>query len=281
MNQVNQEYNYLLKKDKVKHYGWTLRDEPGVLMEVDKSELSVDHAYQRSVNNKKANRIASEWSWVACGVLIVASREDGFFVIDGQHRLHAALKRSDIKNLPCIVFDVDKGVRGEAEGFIASNTERKPMTGVDKFRALLIMKDPAAVLVDKMCAASMRKITTGGSGRTLSCVTQAMLNAGKNPKVFERIYPLVDRLCNDKIMHEYILTGMLYIEMKMPEGESLTDKRWADKILSIGHDRIMDHIRTAKSYYKRGGARIYATGIVDAINFKARKKLVLNGSEAD
>lgn len=281
MNQTNQEISPRIKRDKVTHYGWSLRDEPGVLMDVEKSELSVDHTYQRNVNNLKANKIASEWSWVACGVLIVASRADGFFVIDGQHRLAAALKRSDIKTVPCIVFDVENGVLGEAEGFIASNTLRKPMSGVDKFRALLVMKDPAALLVNRLCTATMRKITTGGTGRNLSCVGHALLNANKHPKVFERIFPLVDRLCNDKIMHEWILNGMMYLELKMPDGESLTDKRWADKILSIGHDRILDGIRTAKAYYKRGGPKIFATGIVDAINFKAKKKLVLKGTEEE
>jgi hypothetical protein len=89
------------KVDKVTRYGWLEADDLGDLCLLSKRDLNVDNRYQRERKHPKVLAIARGWSWPACGVLIVAVREDGrYWVVDGGHRWAAAMERSDITHLP-------------------------------------------------------------------------------------------------------------------------------------------------------------------------------------
>lgn len=63
-------------------------------------DLSVDHAYQRMAEEPSSKRlirhIADNWDWRLCAPLTVSDRappEPGMYVIDGQHRLAAAVEQ--------------------------------------------------------------------------------------------------------------------------------------------------------------------------------------------
>lgn len=115
--------------------------------------LLSDPSYQRSVDNassqKLIERIAANWDWRLCVPLLVASRGEGLFVIDGQHRRDAALKRGDIPHLPCSVVSF-ASVAEEAVIFATSNRERKVMTKLDLFRSAIIAGEPEAVVLDHL-----------------------------------------------------------------------------------------------------------------------------------
>jgi len=96
---MNQEK--AMGKSKIERYGWTVQDGQGELRLISKHDLAVDYAsYQRIANNAKTLVLARDWSWIACGALIVASRGGALHVVDGGHRLVAAMKRDDITMLP-------------------------------------------------------------------------------------------------------------------------------------------------------------------------------------
>jgi len=101
--------------DKTARYAWTIKNAPGEFLMIPKSELEVDHAYQRDrINQRRVEELARAWDWIACGCLVVALRDDNkWFVVDGQHRKLAADQRSDIRELPCLVFET-AGRREEA-----------------------------------------------------------------------------------------------------------------------------------------------------------------------
>jgi hypothetical protein len=90
--------------DKVARYGWTVTDEPGVLRMLHKDHLLVPAEYQRDANEDKVRKIASEWSWLSFGAVIVGHRGGKYYTIDGQHRVLAAKRRSDVGEVPCVVF---------------------------------------------------------------------------------------------------------------------------------------------------------------------------------
>lgn len=119
---------------KVERYGWKTAEGMGVMRLIDKRELRVDHVYQRDENNEdKILAMARNWSWLACGALIVGHRSGLYYVIDGQNRWAASMKRQDIANLPCVVFEV-ADVADEARGFLAANTLRKGLSSVDRLK---------------------------------------------------------------------------------------------------------------------------------------------------
>lgn len=118
------------------------------------SELRLDDSYQRSTDNGASraliNRIATGWDWRMCLPLVVSKRDDGsLWVIDGQHRLAAALLRGDIPFLPCVV-GVYGSVADEAAMFVAMNRARKPMNRLDDFHAAIASGDDVAIEIAQL-----------------------------------------------------------------------------------------------------------------------------------
>lgn len=115
------------------------------------SELRLDDSYQRSTDNGASQalikRIATGWDWRMCLPLVVSKRDDGsLWVIDGQHRLAAAILRGDIQFLPCCV-GVYGSVADEAAMFVAMNRARKPMNRLDDFHAAIASGDEEAITI--------------------------------------------------------------------------------------------------------------------------------------
>lgn len=113
------------------------------------AELHLDDSYQRSTDNGGSQalikKIAAGWDWRMCLPLVVSKRDDGsLWVIDGQHRLAAAMLRGDIPFLPCCV-GVYGSVADEAAMFVAMNRARKPMNRLDDFHAAIASGDSEAI----------------------------------------------------------------------------------------------------------------------------------------
>lgn len=117
-------------------------------------ELSVDQSYQRSIDNEGSRRliasIAANFDWRLCAPLVVSRRPDGSkVIIDGQHRWAAAVRRSDLPQLPCCLFTYDSP-EDEARMFIVANRARKPMNRLDDFHAALAAADEDAVEIQRL-----------------------------------------------------------------------------------------------------------------------------------
>lgn len=77
--------------------------DPGEFRMIDKAALNIDQRNQ--ISESHVQSIANHWSWTAIGMILVSEQADGtLLVLDGQQRKMAADKRSDIQNLPCLVF---------------------------------------------------------------------------------------------------------------------------------------------------------------------------------
>jgi hypothetical protein len=127
---------------------------PPTLEWIAVDRLAIDESYQRATDSAASRRlifhVKTKWNWNYCQPLVVSRRADGsLFVIDGQHRLSAALQRGDIAHLPCVVIsgaDSD----GEASAFVALNTRRQKLSQGDIFNAMLAAGDADAKAVAKL-----------------------------------------------------------------------------------------------------------------------------------
>lgn len=118
--------------------------------------LAVDPAYQRSIDNNASRaliaKITKNWDWDLCQPLIVSRRSDNsLFVVDGQHRLAAAIERNavianDIEQLPCFICNYGD-VSEEAQRFVDFNRNRKSLKPVDLWRAALAAQEPDAMAI--------------------------------------------------------------------------------------------------------------------------------------
>lgn len=271
-------------RSKVEHYGWTVVDEPGKIMYLPKETLKVDPSYQREETERKVLRIASEWSWMACGTILVADRSGEYFVFDGWHRVNAAMRRSDIANLPCLVFMVSE-VSQEAKGFLRANTDRQAMTAVEKFNAKIMTGDMASIKVQEMVAKAGYKITKAGSApRTLACVSALQREVIQHPEAFDRVWPLIVEACGGDIITEHVVQSIGFIEHALEKkgaGESLTRNPWRARVLALGGDGIANAAKKAAAYYAKGGSRVWASGVVDALNKGVQKRLSLSKADAE
>ena len=98
-------------------------------------------AYQRTLNNRRVERIAHNFNHAKLGVPVVSRREDGSFAaIDGQHRL-SAMRKLGITTVNCIVLE---GLTREQEAdyFRRQNEDVATISTYDLYRAGLYAGDP-------------------------------------------------------------------------------------------------------------------------------------------
>lgn len=198
-SQKNQDSDEIAQdgSSKVEYYKWSDPHSPGKLEWIDKHELKIDPRYQREPSDHKVVKLAADFNWPAFGVLIVARRKSGLlFVAEGQHRYLASLKRSDVKKLPCVVFD-SEGVAFEAEIFLDANSNRRPVSSLAKHKASLVTKDEVSLHVEELAKQIGRTVGGGGGGpaNTLSCVACVTHHAGgANRAALDRVWALVGEI---------------------------------------------------------------------------------------
>lgn len=253
--------------EKVERYNWAELGEPGTFRLIAKEDLKVDHKYQREANLKKARRLASKLDWRGFGVLIVMKRASGaLYVVEGQHRKLAADLRDDIDKVPCLIFE-STGPIEEAPIFIMTNADRKPVTAVAKFKAMLVAKHPAALSVQALVGKTNRTVSSNTGPGSIACAKLLIdyFEAGDGP-VLTRLWPMIVELCEGRALHDRLVQSLVYIEKHLVDGVSLTDARWADRLLKIGGGSLANAMTSAQAFYSKGGAKVWASGVVNRIN---------------
>lgn len=148
-----------------------------LFVHVDIDRLKIDPRYQRKVNRQRVRNIATKFDERLMGVLVCSVREDGVYVIDGQHRLEVAR----LLGHPTVRCELRIGLSVEEEAYIfySLDTQRTGLTSDDGFRALLVAQDETALAVAKAIEdAGLRVTYTGAviggirSFKTLLAVTR-------------------------------------------------------------------------------------------------------------
>lgn len=271
---------------KVTHYRWLSKNSPGKLVYVHKTSLRVDQTYQRGLNDSKRLRIASDFNWAAFGVLLVARRSDGsMWVMDGQHRLAAAMSRSDIKDVPVVVFEFDGNVEDEATDFIVANKNRKPLTGLDIFKAQVVSGDSVAIIVNEMILSSGRTIGSASDGKSVACVGAIYKSMTTDRAAMKALWPLICELSHGERVDNRLVTGMFYLECRLEDDEgnehSLLEPKNQEKLLEAGLKAVLNAIAEASAYYKKGGDAVFARGILNLVNRRRRNLLKIRGTNLE
>jgi hypothetical protein len=272
---------YSSRTTKIDRYKWNVKDGPGIQMMIDKQDLHVSPEYQRELTQGKVLKMASSWSWIACNVITVGLRDGLWWVIDGQHRVMAAMRRTDITELPCIVFEIDD-VRNEARGFLDINDLRKPMTSVDRLRASAVAGDEAAQQFGALCTRLGVTLSKNAHAPgTLKSAGWGMQRMAEDPIAATIVMELAVELCaTDHIMiMEKLLGGLWYLHKYCEVG--LTDVRLRQRIRTRGAKVLVDEANKASAFYSRGGYKIWAIGMLNAINKGLRTRFKMRDYESD
>lgn len=256
-----------------------LKDAPGELVWINKADLTVDHSYQRNNSAEKARKIAANWSWLAFGVLTVAWRKtDIWAVVDGQHRHAAAMLRPDITDLPCLLFEEEVGVAAEAEGFATINTTRRPLHAAEVHKARCIAGDPVSLLIDRLVTENGRTVATYSGPTTVACVSSLLMLAKQDQRALVALWPVIANTCEGHAISNRIVGGMHYLETRMLDKASLTETRWKKRLAEVGVPALNDAMNRFQAAYARGGDRIWALGVREAIDHGLRNRLPVKAS---
>lgn len=265
-----------MKKTEV--FGWEVIDRPGKYLKISKHEIKVDQEYQRdNIRAARINRIASRFSWVRFGCLLVAKRPDGtFWVFDGQHRKLAADKQSDIDLLPCLVFE-STGPTVEANFFLDVNSDRSSLTMLDRFKALISSQDETAIAVQKMVTASKYRIQRGGTAQnTVQCVGLLYRCMVADPKACQTAWNIAVDIHDGNIIMDRVFLAIYAVERHVAKSieSTLTDARFRAAVERIRPKAVINSIRQTAEFYGKGGPKIYGESLVRLLNKGRRTNLI-------
>lgn len=262
---------------------WPPLDGEGKFKWINKDELNIDHEYQRlNVSNDRVLAIAREFSWRACGVLLVMRRPDGtLWVYDGQHRLNAALKRTSIAKMPCLIFDVDEaGSKAEeADGFIRANKVRGPVAAFDAYRAGLVKKDAQCLAVRQIVEEMGYRIAKNSAHHTVTCVQALLTEYGRDKDLMLRMFRLCVSLSAGEPIIDRLFKGLCHLERYLERKGfgSLCEKPFMEKLQKAGAKGIDAAMTQRALEVQRGGDTVSADGVVHKILNKGLRTIKVPG----
>lgn len=136
----------------------------GQLEVVPINRLHIDSVYQRAVSVgsvRNIKRIAQAFDWAKFLPVIVTRSEDGFAIVDGQHRTIAAATIG-ITSVPCYILSCSSAEAAAA--FAAINGNVTPVQPIDLWFAELAAAAPAAVELQRVLDAASVKVTRKKDG---------------------------------------------------------------------------------------------------------------------
>lgn len=125
------------------------REQWGVEIFLSVDLLRVDRNTQRELRENHIKMIVKEFNVVDFGRIIISKRNDGnYYIIDGQHRVEA-VKRLEIKEVPCILIKNKTDIE-DAGTFLAINKNTEKIKGLEEYRIGLKAENKDWVRVDEI-----------------------------------------------------------------------------------------------------------------------------------
>lgn len=123
--------------------------------------LRVDHRTQRPHMEAHSKKMAEKWDPNLCGVLVVSRRADGgLYIIDGQHRHHAAIKAGQ-GHVPVACYVIDGlTIEEEAKQFVGINSTARRPSKLAEFEVRLTANDPSALAINEIVHDAGLQITS-------------------------------------------------------------------------------------------------------------------------
>jgi len=259
--------------DKLSGYKWKpAAGDRGKFRRIPKGDLFLDRSYQRDdVGEERVLRLASEWSWFDCGVLLCAKRGNRIFVVDGQHRLLAAMKRSDVTDLPCMACR-SNGSTFEARGFVSSNTNRKTVSAHSKYKALLTAGDAAAASIDSVLKEHGILLTRSSLPRGplhIRCIAQLFKLERQGSDHLLRVLVLAKKLVQAEgsfDIPDRLLKGLSYVHRRIDLDGGIDNEKLQERLLLVGVTKILRAMDNMAILKGKGGEAILGLGLLEAIN---------------
>ncbi len=252
--------------DKLVRYRWAKPTTPGQYRSILKSLLNLDDSYQRDKTSSEAVlRIARDWDWLLFRTLGVAERPDkSLWVFDGGHRLRASFYRSDIKELPCMVYPLDE-LAEEARAFIAGAKLNTKINPIDTFHASQTALEPNAVRTAEILSEfglAVKKTAHGPN--QLKCISTIQNAIAEDEKTACDTIAACIAICNESSISGAVFRGLFRLARHVGGQEFFA--KYGDGIANLTQAEIEKAIRQFTAEVGKGGEVIGAKAILGLLN---------------
>jgi len=257
--------------NKVERYDWALPGDSGQFRCIPVGDLKIDHSYQRQqVGDGTVIKIARDFSWSMFGVLIAMERANGnLYVVDGQQRLAASIRRGDIDKVPCYVFKSD-GKDHEARAFLGLNTSRTKVSAVDKFIAAARANIQPMKEISVWLASHDLQVTKNGNiDYGIAFPAKLAETWARNPDTAKDAILIQREISPKEPLVSPIHLGIAYL---LNSGIPVRDE--IQKIISEGgKERLLGAIRNEMHLNNSNDSTlICARGVLAVINFRRKSR---------
>lgn len=248
-------------------YKWSEPGEMGEFRMIDKKDLFIDLKYQRETTSKnRVLEIARNFNWTIHGALIVSESEDGsLWVIEGGHRLRAALLRDDIQYIPCLVFSISKVSEEAAAFYNMNNATRKNVTPFERHKAGIAAKDPLALMVEDTITKhgySFAK-NKAGSFQTVAVSTVYRI-VEKNANLADYVIGFLSKIAQGEEIGKAEYDAIYYIASYNHKAD--LDDFAIKKLAPLGISGMLSIMKMERIRVGRGGPAIDARAIANFLN---------------
>jgi hypothetical protein len=158
---------------------------------VPAEDLKIDPQAQRTLNERRAQKLAEEFIPTAIGELIISERADGDrFIIDGQHRWRAA----QLVGIATVQCEIHHGLTQTEEAvlFLIKNRESSRPAAFDEYTIGLTGGIPLFVDTEKVLQAHELKIGSTGPN-TVGAVNGILrITDSYGPEVLDRVLTVAE-----------------------------------------------------------------------------------------
>ena len=116
----------------------------------------------------------------------------------------------------------------------------------------------------------------GSNASTIRCIARLLFWIREEPERLQRLWPCLIKAAEGQTFSEILLDGVLYLDGHNSAGPKLSAK-WLARIEEVGQKNLISAAQKAAMTYARGGAKVWAAGMLDVLNFKMhdRNRLAL------
>lgn len=255
-------------------YGWGSVPVAHERLMIPKAMLLLDRSYQRQPIEAKVLSIARSYDARLAGTITVARRDGRFYVIDGGHRVAAAMRRSSVDLMDCLVID-STGPQMEAELFVKCNTMRKPVTAIEKFNAKVMYGDPVATTVAKLVEQSGRKVDRNQSHLHIGCIGKVEEYVRQHGEAFVELWPLIVELMQGEVFDQQLMRAITGLHLRLRTKDAADAKqpgllRWRERVLNAGYAKLFAEVKRAYAMGARTD-RQWGEFIATTLDYRCRK----------
>lgn len=256
-------------------YGWNVDTSHGRLTRISKHLLQVAD-YQREPSRQKVLTIRRDFSWAIFGTLTVSYRDGTYWVVDGQHRLLAVMGLESVQEVPVVVVEAqDKG--REAGLFLQVNTNRKPLTSIEKFSARVLSGDQDARVLDQMIRDAERTLARTQSPTTITGISLFQRLMSKHRVAFHEAWEAAVELMRGRKFNLHVFEALFELAVRLrKQSATLQEPHIAKSIGGLDIERA--EAAVAKANLSHPGQPLHLViALLSELNRGKRNRIVLEG----